>query len=119
MCASLFANVEKLLISEIISLDEKSVKSGTVCCENVWHKDDSDSPNLSLVMHVHAVISLLSLVCVVNKTFSTWKLRLSGDVEENPGPDPALNQSQNGGGPHGNGNKSCPTMASGMDELLS
>ncbi|KAL8573413.1 hypothetical protein ACOMHN_032428 [Nucella lapillus] len=55
-------------------------------CGCVGYVEDGASSNLPLVIVMH-VPAVLSLLCVANKTLSTWRLRLSGDIEENPGPD--------------------------------
>ncbi|KAL8576226.1 hypothetical protein ACOMHN_006149 [Nucella lapillus] len=93
MLKSIVFNAETLFAEGMSVLEEKAERSETVVCgeECVWGDHDSASaslhvPHVSLAMHVSAV---LSFVVIVNQTFSMWRLRLSGDVEENPGPDHA------------------------------
>ncbi|KAL8564431.1 hypothetical protein ACOMHN_057453 [Nucella lapillus] len=63
-------------------------------CGCVGCGEDGASSNLPLVIVMH-MPAVLSLLCVANKTLSTWRLRLSGDIEENPGPDLDPKQAKN------------------------
>eukprot|EP00745_Piridium_sociabile_P004302 TRINITY_DN1254_c0_g1_i4.p2 TRINITY_DN1254_c0_g1~~TRINITY_DN1254_c0_g1_i4.p2 ORF type:complete len:628 (+),score=117.51 TRINITY_DN1254_c0_g1_i4:174-2057(+) len=93
--SSFVSNVKRLCNHDIVTISENNIGGTVLCADSVLYATDGvcHGPSLVLAMHVPTVVAF---ACVVNKVLSMWRLRLSGDVEENPGPDPSSNQPGNG-----------------------